>query len=132
MLFLDITLILHQLIILHQVELLPNDEYVIFWKFNKEDITFEVHAQTTGWVGFGLSPNGGMAGSDMVIGWVPSDGGETVLTVTKLNFLGHSDPFLYSSLCKFLRRSCSIQELPLKFISSISLETNLFDGKRKP
>ena len=81
MLFLNISLILHQLIILHQVELLPNDEYVIFWKFNKEYITFEVHAQTTGWVGFGLSPNGGMAGSDMVIGWVPSDGSEAVLTV---------------------------------------------------
>ena len=70
----------------YQVELLPNEEYVIFWKFDKEYITFEVHAQTTGWVGFGLSPNGGMAGSDMVIGWVPSDGGEAVLTVKLMTF----------------------------------------------
>ena len=27
-------------------------------------------AKTLGWVGFGISPNGGMKGSDMVIGWV--------------------------------------------------------------
>ena len=72
-------------IYLYQVELLPNDDYVIFWNSDKEYITFEVHAKTTGWVGFGLSPNGGMAGSDMVIGWVPSDGGEAVLTVIICN-----------------------------------------------
>ncbi|XP_069507985.1 DBH-like monooxygenase protein 2 isoform X2 [Ambystoma mexicanum] len=31
---------------------------------------FEVQAQTTGWLGFGLSPGGGMAGADIVIGGV--------------------------------------------------------------
>ncbi|XP_065886142.1 DBH-like monooxygenase protein 1 homolog [Dysidea avara] len=28
-----------------------------------------VQVQTTGWIGFGFSPNGGMTGSDVVIGW---------------------------------------------------------------
>ncbi|XP_078508637.1 putative DBH-like monooxygenase protein 2 [Lissotriton helveticus] len=31
---------------------------------------FELRAQTTGWLGFGLSPNGGMDGADIVIGGV--------------------------------------------------------------
>ncbi len=30
----------------------------------------QVHVQTHGYIGFGLSPNGNMAGSDVVIGWV--------------------------------------------------------------
>ena len=54
----------------HTVVLLPNDAYQLFWKYNDTTITFEVHAQTKGWVGFGLSSNGGMANSDIVIGWV--------------------------------------------------------------
>ena len=46
--------------------------YTLHWKFDqeRETITFAVNVSTEGWVGFGLSPNGGMAGSDMVIGWV--------------------------------------------------------------
>lgn len=30
----------------------------------------EIHCKTDGWVGFGLSPNGGMDQSDVVIGWI--------------------------------------------------------------
>ncbi|XP_077980386.1 DBH-like monooxygenase protein 1 [Glandiceps talaboti] len=48
--------------------------YRLFWKFDSEKIVFEVHVQTTGYVGFGFSPNGGMPGSDIVIGWVKSNG----------------------------------------------------------
>lgn len=46
--------------------------YELFWDFDREaeTITFAVRARTTGWVGFGLSPNGGMIGSDVIIGWV--------------------------------------------------------------
>ena len=47
------------------------DQYILFWKIiNEEEIQFEVHVKTSGWVGLGLSPNGGMAGSDIAIGWV--------------------------------------------------------------
>ena len=46
-------------------------QYQILWKLiNKDEIQFEIHCKTTGWVGFGISPNGGMAGSDIAIGWV--------------------------------------------------------------
>ena len=50
--------------------------YQLQWTFDDvmKTITFNVVVHTTGWVGFGLSPNGGMTGSDVVIGWVSSDG----------------------------------------------------------
>ena len=32
--------------------------------------SFQITCETTGWVGLGLSPNGGMAGADIAIGWV--------------------------------------------------------------
>lgn len=35
-------------------------------------VYLQMSAKTLGWVGFGISPNGGMKGSDMVIGWVDS------------------------------------------------------------
>uniref|UniRef100_A0A8C4S9T8 DOMON domain-containing protein n=1 Tax=Erpetoichthys calabaricus TaxID=27687 RepID=A0A8C4S9T8_ERPCA len=48
----------------------------ISWGFdnNGGPITFQVVANTTGWVGFGFSPSGSMTGSDVVIGGVNPDG----------------------------------------------------------
>lgn len=56
--------------------------YILHWKFDldAETIGFAVNVSTEGWVGFGLSPNGGMSGSDIVVGWV--DGGKTHFTVS--------------------------------------------------
>ena len=71
--------------------LIVNDDdptqYVIFWKLinDNDEIQFEVHCRTTGWVGLGFSPNGGMAGSDVVIGWVKD--GEAYLQVSFSNRL---------------------------------------------
>ena len=50
--------------------------YTLHWNFTRETkmIYFAVNASTAGWVGYGLSPNGGMVGSDVVIGWVNKDG----------------------------------------------------------
>ncbi|KAM7395407.1 hypothetical protein PAMA_006932 [Pampus argenteus] len=46
------------------------------WGFDNLEgsITFKLEVNTTGWVGFGLSPNGGMAGSDIVIGGLGPNG----------------------------------------------------------
>ena len=57
--------------------------YELYWNFDneKETISFAVRVETTGWVGFGLSPNGQMPNSDVVIGWV-SDDGETTFHVS--------------------------------------------------
>lgn len=38
------------------------------------NITLKLTVNTTGWVSFGFSPNGGMQGSDIVIGGVGSSG----------------------------------------------------------
>ena len=59
--------------------------YELYWNFDNdaETISFAVRVQTTGWVGFGLSPNGQMPNSDVVIGWVTDDG-ETVFHVRRL------------------------------------------------
>jgi hypothetical protein len=50
------------------------NQYVLYWKLiGSDEIQFEAHCKTTGWVGIGLSPNGGMKGSDIAIGWVDSN-----------------------------------------------------------
>uniref|UniRef100_A0A674MZN7 DOMON domain-containing protein n=1 Tax=Takifugu rubripes TaxID=31033 RepID=A0A674MZN7_TAKRU len=48
----------------------------IHWGFDNHqgNITFELVVNTTGWVGFGFSPNGGMKGSDIVIGGIGPTG----------------------------------------------------------
>ena len=46
----------------------------IKWNFTTEDIYFRLNIKTNGWVGFGLSPNGGMLNSDVIIAWTDPDG----------------------------------------------------------
>ncbi|XP_074662891.1 uncharacterized protein LOC141915303 [Tubulanus polymorphus] len=54
----------------------PEKKYLLEWKYEQTErngsgkVTFRVTVQTTGYVGFGLSRNGGMKGADIVIGWV--------------------------------------------------------------
>ena len=57
----------------NQAELIPYI-YYIYWNFTQTSITGEVHVKTSGWVGFGLSPDGGMLNSDVFVGWITSDG----------------------------------------------------------
>ena len=57
----------------YHLEIQPNDEYHLYWKFDAETVTFELHVRTTGWVGFGISPTGGMVDADIMIGWVADD-----------------------------------------------------------
>ena len=56
------------------MQLSPN--YTLHWNFDRanENISFAVRVKTTGWVGFGISPNGQMPQSDVVIGWVDGSG----------------------------------------------------------
>ena len=63
-------------------------EYILYWKFDleQENITFAVRVQTTGWIGFGLSPNGRMPQSDVVIGWV-NDSGRNFFDVSYVNII---------------------------------------------
>jgi hypothetical protein len=54
--------------------LVEPDQYVLFWNYTETDILFEVHVKATGWIAFGLSPNGNMIYSDIIVTWVNSDG----------------------------------------------------------
>ena len=69
--------------------------YELYWNFDNdaETISFAVRVQTSGWVGFGLSPNGQMPDSDVVIGWVTADG-ETMFHVSSISI--HKAVFLPS------------------------------------
>jgi len=58
-------------------EVLDNSRKIVLsWELGEDKslITFELWAQTVGYVGFGISPNGGMAGSDIFIAGVAPDG----------------------------------------------------------
>jgi hypothetical protein len=46
----------------------------LYWNFTDTEFIGEIHCKTKGWVGFGFSPNGGMDKSDVVIGWISSEG----------------------------------------------------------
>ncbi|XP_064598425.1 DBH-like monooxygenase protein 1 [Liolophura sinensis] len=54
----------------HSVVLDPDGNFHLSWDFDKDIIVFEVRVKTLGYVGLGLSPNGGMAGADVIIGGV--------------------------------------------------------------
>jgi hypothetical protein len=56
----------------NHVELMPGF-FHFHWNFSETDIIGEIHVKTEGWVGFGLSPNGKMDQSDVVIGWIDAD-----------------------------------------------------------
>ena len=55
---------------------LAGEDYILHWSsdFQNNNLAAAVNVSTTGWVGFGLSPNGQMPGSDVIIAWVNSDG----------------------------------------------------------
>ncbi len=65
--------------------------YELHWNFTKteEFIYFAVNVSTIGWVGFGLSPNGMMPNSDVVIGWV--DGEQTFFHVSISDMCMHNN-----------------------------------------
>ena len=53
-----------------------SDKYHVRWEnnFEKKIISFRVTVETKGFVGFGVSPNGGMTGADLIIGGVYPNG----------------------------------------------------------
>ena len=72
----------------------------VAWTVKGDSIIFEVHAKTTGYVGFGLSHNGAMRGSDIVIGWVKE--GKAFLEVSNVftSFvIYHSSGYILILLC---------------------------------
>jgi len=60
----------------YELQLDDYGRYNVFYSYDVDakTIRMAVQVQTTGWIGFGFSPNGGMVGSDVVIGWVDKFG----------------------------------------------------------
>jgi len=58
------------------LQLDDDGKFVLGWEFNAESdsITFEIEAETTGYVGFGVSPQGSMLDADIFIAGVDPDG----------------------------------------------------------
>lgn len=56
----------------HHEVLDRKNRFHFFWKVDKtkEQIVFRIEVETKGYVAVGLSTNGGMAGSDIAIGWI--------------------------------------------------------------
>ena len=50
------------------------ETFFVAWQQTGTQITFEIQVKTRGYVALGLSPNGAMKGSDIVVGWVNDDG----------------------------------------------------------
>ncbi|KAF4518097.1 hypothetical protein B566_EDAN007798 [Ephemera danica] len=64
----------------HSVTLLARTH--LSWTYDDKSISFQIEAPTRGYVGLGFSPNGGMTGADIVIGWVDDDAGDPHLAVS--------------------------------------------------
>lgn len=52
-------------------------KYTLHWGITNTTLELKVVANATGWVAFGLSPTGGMKGSDIVMGWINADGSKS-------------------------------------------------------
>ena len=65
-------------------DLVDQGQFRFYWNFTSTDIIGEIHCKTSGWVGFGLSPNGNMDKSDVFIGWISN--GVTNFTVIMILF----------------------------------------------
>lgn len=79
---------------------LADGDYVLHWNVDmqKEELTFAVNVSTNGWVGFGISPNGQMPGSDVVIAWVDSNG-QVMFQVRNCYILGEEWRYYSNLLC---------------------------------
>ena len=49
---------------------LVDEIYRIYWNTTDKDLIAEIHCLTNSWVGFGISPNGKMNKSNVLIGWL--------------------------------------------------------------
>ena len=76
----------------NNVTLVSPDIYMLYWNYTANDIVFETHVKNggNGWSGFGLSPNGGMAKSDLIITWKYANGSThfsgKILSISQLIF----------------------------------------------
>ncbi|XP_064083983.1 DBH-like monooxygenase protein 1 [Macrobrachium nipponense] len=64
----------------HETKMDQLGKYIVKWTPQVADIIFEISVATTGFIGFGFLTNGGMRGSDIIVGGVDDLTGEVYLT----------------------------------------------------
>ena len=69
----------------HFRQLSASPAYDLYWSVTNTRIVFAVSVETEGWVGLGISPNGLMIDSDVVMGHVDDANGVVVFTVSVLS-----------------------------------------------
>ena len=80
--------------------------YEMYWNVTGDKITFAVRVETEGWVGFGISPNGSMLSSDVVMGFVDDHTGIATISVSDYNSsdgLGPSNGITVCPSCRSFR-----------------------------
>lgn len=65
----------------HSQVLDKNGNIILRWQPRHQEISFRVEAKTKGYIGIGFSPNGGMEGADIVIGWIDDNDSKAYLLV---------------------------------------------------
>ena len=64
----------------YSTDLGQNQQFRLYWSHLDNDvIDFGIEANSTGWIAIGLSPNGGMEHSDIMLGWVDDVNGSVVV-----------------------------------------------------
>ncbi|XP_050717468.1 DBH-like monooxygenase protein 1 isoform X2 [Eriocheir sinensis] len=58
----------------HTAILDQRGDFVMRWTPEEESLRVEIQVATKGWAGLGFSPNGGMRGADITLGWIDSHG----------------------------------------------------------
>lgn len=93
----------------------PHGTYLLRWRTDDESetITFMAEVRTRGWIGFGISPNGGMKNSDIVIGWM-TDGGNTYFSV--MNYQNKLNVILYYNYISLFRIASQVANHFLRLI----------------
>ena len=95
---------------INQANLLGPDQYTLFWNYTNTDITFKVVVKCTGcWIGFGLSPTGGMANSDLIVAYKNQNGtvNFTNRFVGSANSLPMINPSQYWSMLYYSQQNVS-------------------------
>ena len=58
----------------NKATLVAPDKYLLYWNYTSTSITFKAVVKNTGWFGFGLSPDGGMPQSDLIVAYLNPKG----------------------------------------------------------
>lgn len=87
----------------HSQVLDKKGDIILKWQPRHQEISFRIEARTKGYVGIGFSPNGGMEGADILIGWIDDNDLKPYLLVI------YTFTSVFSKLMAFINLSYFLQ-----------------------